>query len=1193
MPHQQESTYLNARRAQRLEDGQEPEEVLAPEPPDPTEMVSPYLAQRRAEREDLEGVTVTGGGVVQPAVPVPARSTGEAFDRLRVDPPELSAAQLASTGPSSSPLVQATQEGPAQGGAAFDASLFLPGVGGALDIASMATREREGLIEDFKTNPLRTGLLVGVRLGVDALDLFPGIAIARQASKVGIKAALGGGRVARTALSPAATRRLTQEALETGSSVVQAVEKGGKVVRIEGVGEDLAGLAPGGEAKRWHILKKNDLGEKGWHADFAGPQGRTGTAAVRRKSRRVWQSTVSLGPEKVIVGEFRTLREARQAISEMGTDPLRQADALLTAAKVEAGGSITPATRNGAVRAKAARVGANRSKDPIVQEMAPTDSVIAKVGAVYEPAIARRGLLSRFRSVEAVAEEATGVARTGLQDFKIESAAYFDDLFEASTGTGWLTKKSGVTVVKNKALDKEIFDVVNGDIPLELASPKARTVVERIQGDYVQRGVEIKQTPGFEGMPLRTNYITWLRGTDEGTELLKSQFQASQLEQTLGRNVAFRFRFGRKGDAPELRSAWESVRAYHTAAIRAKHAQRALKTVDGMLDEAVAAGNQDLAWGIGQVKAILTGQGHDPWLMDGAAIASAMRFLSGGRASPTSDDVVFTVARGMSNLYRGLMSLRPGIAFDQFSQFPNLAADVGGPRAARGIGDIVLGAATPEGLKAGARNLATPATATGAAISGGLGFVVAGPVGAAVAAAIVPAARFAKGAVASQFSPDILERMGASATNRMFRGSEFIRPHTRFVRHLDAAGFSEIEAAEMILRGASTRAGLDAAISTQGLTGRAAMDFAIDVNNKNQFIYDQFSRNPFFRHSVIGAIAAPLSSFAPKQGRLIMRLMLEGGSDGASPGHAMARYLFYNGLLTQAYRQSTKALLGEELVPRAAQEKVVPAFLNESVDSPSGFQSVSSFSAAPGVDVLGAFKTAMESDGEFNVFIDQFLKNFFPIGLGINDAFRARQRIDQQMIRRQEGVRPAIQSEGAGVLLGRAGQSRGGQVRETTTAREVMRMFSFVSPEEIESRDLERFAGQNLRDMNKEASGFLVEAEAAMRARNPQALARALNTPAGRRAQASGKSKKTALENAQRVTLLRNYANLPKAYRLVIERTAQGRDVTVKKLADKLQIPPNKLAKWVIIYGMLEKSHPKHLERLRNLRENIRETVRQ
>ncbi len=1170
----QEGDVFLASLRRRLSGVPEPEtepEVQESVPLQPEEDAFLKSLRARVEPTEQQTVTVAGGGVVQPAPPLPEPVESQLGGMRAAFEPGDDAPSLPFGG-------VGTAVGEQQGRLFTNAKRagrrtldFVPIVAGVVDTGEMIVNFDE-LVEDFKEAPLQTALFTVIRLGANALDFLPIGAFVRVGIKQGLRQGLKAGA---SSLSGKAARRKAQEAASARVT--------------SDLGTDLAGLAPAritrkplaGQGliketaaatppRRWKKIKKNDLGVTGISAEFAGPASRTGSALIRKTNGKQFRAQISLGPEQVEVGTFRTIREAKQAVADMASSRVRQADALDATQRMRAGQPTNPASKNAAVRAAAATRGAVRSGDEFVQDIASTERVRDTAGEVYEVALSREGIGAHNRSLEAGSRTGTAIARTAKQDAAVETANYFDELAELGKSSGWLkATRTGGVVVRNKKLNREIFDVLNGDIPIEDASKAAQDIVPRLQEDYLRRGIELKTTPGFEDMNLRDNYVTW--ADDPNKAFVRQQFKLPTMERRYGRNVAFGFRLARKGDTPALRDAWLSVSAYHEAAIRAKHSQRALRQLEPMRKAAEDAGNEPLAWTIDQIEAVLRGTGHDPVIRDARSIASAVEFASAGRWKPDEKEIVRNTAIVMSNLYRGLLYARPGVAIDQFTQFTLLAADIGGGSTARGIGAVARSAVTPAGIAGGARNLATPASATGAAIGGALGFVAAGPVGAAVGAALIPAARTVKGAVAASISRDIATRIGVTDASRLLRGSDFIKPARSLMRHLDEVGFSDIDAAETVLRGGSFYGGLDAA-ARLGMTGREAVDFAIGVADKTQFTYDQLSRNPFFRHSVMGRVAAPLSSIQPKILRFTTRIMTEGASDGASPAVAMTRYLFYNGLIAQVLRESTRAATGEELVPRAMQGRIEPAFLPFGVDAPAGFQTVAGLSPTrtPGPDIAGAFVDWMQGDRRGMDLTQRFIRSFMPFGLIVGESARASQRIEGQVQRQQEGLasgRPLDPSE-----------SRGGVVRETTTTRELARLFSFVSPEEGRRRDLERFARGSLEDLRKESTQFLNEANRSLRSRRNIDV----SSPAAKRVLASGTSRRDAISRKERTGLSNSLRSIPVVLREVIEAEVNG-DPTALGVARELGLTRKELANWVMIWGIVEAEFPRELERIKKL----------
>ena len=408
-------------------------------------------------------------------------------------------------------------------------------------------------------------------------------------------------------------------------------------------------------------------------------------------------------------------------------------------------------------------------------------------------------------------------------------------------------------------------------------------------------------------------------------------------------------------------------------------------------------------------------------------------------------------------LYRGLLFGRLPTAIAQFTQLINTAADLGPWNTMRGTILFMDEAQKRGGLEKAAKTFGEAESLFGAAGGAAAGMLFFGPVGMLVAAAVTPASRALKAFARAGIPEDVALHIGVDTGAKLIRGQEFVSMGQGLFHYLDEVGFSSLDAAEAVLRGATFMTAQDVAFR-RGYRGMEAVEMGVRGVVKTQFIYDQLARNPFWRNSHIGVLAAPLSSFPLKQAHFIRQLMTQNASDGAPAMVAMTRYLFLNGLVAEILRETSIYATGDAFVPNSLRGRVQPPALSyffgpeamAGVRAPVGFESVANFAPGrtPGPQVVGALFKYLGDERDFAEFMDTFVKSFVPFGLVVSDLYRARSRMEENLIRRQEGAWTQATRGGA----------VGGVVRETTPLREWGRLFGFVSPEESKEMDQERRA---------------------------------------------------------------------------------------------------------------------------------------
>ena len=158
----------------------------------------------------------------------------------------------------------------------------------------------------------------------------------------------------------------------------------------------------------------------------------------------------------------------------------------------------------------------------------------------------------------------------------------------------------------------------------------------------------------------------------------------------------------------------------------------------------------------------------------------------------------------------------------------------------------------------------------------------------------------------------------------------------------------------------------------------------------------------------------------------------------------------------------------------------------------------------------------MESDDKVTDFFDVFVRTFVPYNLVVDNAFRGRQRIESGSVRQKEGF-----SSGWNIF---SGSSRGAYVRETTTAREVGRLFSFVDPEEAVQRDIDARTRHMSKAEYAEDRKLREQVEIILRDLPKNAgeqLQQLAGTPAGLRAIAKGGIARSTIEDMSLSSLRR------------------------------------------------------------------------
>ena len=532
---------------------------------------------------------------------------------------------------------------------------------------------------------------------------------------------------------------------------------------------------------------------------------------------------------------------------------------------------------------------------------------------------------------------------------------------------------------------------------------------------------------------------------------------------------------------PKKEGGWlDTFSKYHYARIRAQHTEKGFEILRPKAAAAAKAGDMQKAAAVQAMMAILGGKGHKTWMRDAAFIAAAvdsmpavMRGIRGTYQAVQGDKYKFTSTDKLlvkwtttvsSGLYRGLLFGRLPTAVAQFGQFINNMAQFGAINTARGIGVMTKESFKAPGRKAAAETLfgggergaaGVLPSWIGMAAGGVVGSMFFGPVGIAVAASLIPASRAIKQAVRTTLPEEVAMRIGISSSSQLVRGKEFTKSTFRLMQMLDETGFSMLDMAETVLRGATFMTALDVSYR-QGFRHLALIERAIRGVDLTQFTYDQLSRNPFWRHSLVGSVMAPLSSYPLKQAGFIRKMLTEDASDGAPGSVALMRYLFFNGLIASTLREGSKAAFGEELVLRDLQGRIEPAIFTDllgasaGVKAPEGFATIVSFSPGrtPGPQVVRTFVDWVKGDAENAEWLNLFVKSFVPFGLVVSDLYRFDSRMEENAIRREEGFWTQTTKKG----------SVGGLVRYTTPVREYGRLFGFVSPRESEEMDQERRA---------------------------------------------------------------------------------------------------------------------------------------
>ena len=617
---------------------------------------------------------------------------------------------------------------------------------------------------------------------------------------------------------------------------------------------------------------------------------------------------------------------------------------------------------------------------------------------------------------------------------------------------------------------------------------------------------------------------------------------------------------------------------------------------------------------LGQLKAVLGGVGHDPLIRDaqlfggiidampvvrkiakgGGKLATSLRALTpedtaigravgnvkdAGRIEFTMEDKMWLkISTATSRmLYRGLLYGRIPTAMAQFTQFINDAADMGGINTIRGVAILAKRSATKRGGEAALQALVSKESFVGMGIGAAAGGLFLGPVAIAVGAAITPVARAVKAAAVTSLGPtaqaqrNLALRVGINPGAKLLRGEEFIASSNRLWHYLDESGFSFLDTAETILRGATFMTSLDIAVR-RGYQGRGAIEKAIEGVVRTQFVYDQIARNPYWRHSVIGSLGAPLSSFPMKQGAFLRRLITEDATDGAPPIVAMTRYLFFNGLVAQALRQGSQWATGEEMVLRELQGRIdvsmVEGFLGPTggVKGPEGFESVMQFNPGrtPGYQVVQALGKWMRGNVEDAQLMDTFVKNFVPFGLVVSDLARFGERFESGQIRRQEGPWTQLTR----------GSSVGGVVRQTTKVREYGRLFGFVAPQEALEMDQERRAARLAETYAN--SSIIQEYERIVRdpKLSPSVKARQIKelmgTPEGLRKLAMGGIRAKEVDNYSYPRLKRTYLGLNVPFRNLIEAAIAG-DRFAKQKAVEIGMPASHFEYWMGVVRRLRR----------------------
>jgi len=920
--------------------------------------------------------------------------------------------------------------------------------------------------------------------------------------------------------------------------------------------------------------------DAGWSFSFRGLAGIDGVARIinlrflkRYPGQEVgegvkqYQATIHFRGLPIPVGLYETPEEAALAVARMAGDPEAMYEGVERLTRLRQGYHAGPELTGAARRESKAAQAKGKAAGGVFEELSPTEDTRRLAGPIYERMTRWSSILARWRSNEAADPQTATYVRQVLQDAQV----MMDNWFEQFTGSGkgkwwqgWVGEVDGQIRILDEELDQvvgmlqngdysEVFDAASAtgralaDLTDEFALPrlseKAIEIATRLDAMYYEMAHAIKSLPEFQNMNIRGNYITWLRdGMEAGdssalVRKILEQFQSPSVQSRLGDKVPFPFARARGDVAPQSLSAWNSASQYQMAAIRVVNTQPALARLKVIFNAAEReartivqgkrgpqrSGLKDRLLALNDMKMLLRGTANDPHARNSEVISTMVDALSGELGWTVREgQEVKRVAKAMGFVYWALLFGRASVGVDQFTQFTNLAADVGGASTLRGIASLFQKSMSREGFAAGLQQVTkggfSGASMLGGGIGAGLGFLFAGPMGAIIGASLVPSSRFVKGAAMSAIDPQLLRRLGISHESRVTRGVEFTNSSKKIMRTLEEVGWGFIDTAETILRGAAFAAGLDTAMRV-GIVGQnEAVAYALRIVDRTQFTYDSLARNKMFRDNLVGVIAAPLSSFPPKQGRFLRRMVTQDASDGVSSTVAMTRYLFYNGLIAGLLRQGTHLALGEEMVPRSLQGRIEPVFLPYGIKAPEGFEAVLSFTPTrtPGPSVAIAMSNLMESDDKVTDFFDVFVRTFVPYNLVVDNAFRGRQRIESGSVRQKEGF-----SSGWNIF---SGSSRGAYVRETTTAREVGRLFSFVDPEEAVQRDLEARTRHMSKAEYAEDRKLREQVEIILRDLPKNAgeqLQQLAGTPAGLRAIAKGGIARSTIEDMSLSSLRR------------------------------------------------------------------------
>jgi hypothetical protein len=980
--------------------------------------------------------------------------------------------------------------------------------------------------------------------------------------------------------------------------------------------------------------------DAGWAFSFRGLAGIDGVARIvnlrflkRYPGQEVgegvkqYQATISFRGLPIPVGLYETPEEAARAVSRMAGDPEAMYEGIERLTRLRQGYHAGPELTGAARRESKVAQAKGKAAGGVEEELSPTRDTRRLAGPIYERMTRWSSILARWRSNEAADPQTATYVRQVIQDSQVMMDHWFEQFAGSSKGkwwSGWVGEVDGEIRVLDEGLDRvvgmlqngdyiEVFDAVRAtgrslddvadEFGLPLVTDKAIEIAKHLDDMYYQMAHQIRAIPEFQNMNIRGNYITWLReGMEDGdssalVRKILEQFQSPSIQGRLSDKVPFPFARARSDKAPHSLSAWNSASQYQMAAIRVVNTQPALARVKVIYNAAEAdartieegvrglqrRGLKDRLLALTDMMMLLRGTANDPHAANSEVISTMVDALSGQlNWTMREGQEVKYVAKFMGSVYWGLLFGRASVGIDQFTQFTNLAADVGGASTIRGITSLFQKSMTREGFAAGLQQVTkggfTGASMLGGGIGAGLGFMFAGPMGAIIGASLIPSSRFVKGAVVSAIDPRLLRRLGISHESRVTRGVEFTNSSRKIVKTLEEVGWGFIDTAETILRGAAFAAGLDTAMRV-GIVGQnEAIAYALRIVDKTQFTYDALARNKWFRQRVLGVIAAPLSSFPPKQGRFLRRMVTQDASDGVSSTVAMTRYLFYNGLIAALFRQGTHLALGEEMVPRSLQGRIEPVFLPYGIKAPEGFEAVLSFSPTrtPGPSVALAVSRLMESDDKVADFFDVFVRTFMPYNLVVDNAVRGRQRIKSGAVRQKEGWQQQLMQRVRGErdFWTVPGPSTGAYVRGTTTAREVGRLFSFVDPEEAVQRDLEERTRKMSRAEYAEDRRLREQVEAILRDRPKNAgelLQGLAMTPAGVRAIAKGGISKSTIEDMSMSSLRRAWDRNVKYKQNLAMAIAQNRP-GVREQVRELGLNWSDMAHLAEVYKILSQS---------------------